>query len=217
VLKEVEKPKIKPARLIDTIADVGSLFMAIMYILYVVLLLIFKLGPPWLNWCMLSITIIYIIFFVSKVAALNSLFEKKQFQRQARFILRYSKWAMKIINATFVCIAIATTKDTSHNVIMLVGVFVVGFSFLISVMWDVLWVIVRRRMKDFKGDWDNLSPTDRSKRVEMILDAFFHSLDNITGVDITESVKTTAAGRLKKQDQELLSQGQISKEFPEST
>ena len=135
--------KIKPARIFDTMADVGSLFMAIMYTLYVALLLIFELGTRWLNWCMLGITIIYFIFFMIKISALNTILDKKNVARRARFILRYSKWAMKIINAAFVCIAIATTRHGDNNVIMMVGVFVVGFSFLISVLWDVLWFIMR--------------------------------------------------------------------------
>ena len=192
--------KIKPARLFDTMADVGSLFMAVIYTLYVVLLLIFDLGTRWLNWCMLGITFIYVIFFIVKIVALNSILAKKNVQRHAKFFLRYSKWSMKIINATFVCIAIATTRNES-NIIMMVGVFVVGFSFLISVLWDVAWFIISRKLSEIRINWNNLSRKDKNKRIEMIIDTLIQSLDSITGVDITESVAITA-GRRIRQDQE---------------
>jgi len=201
--------KIKPARIFDTLADVGSLFMAVVYILYVALLLIFDYGTTWLNWTMLGITIVYILFFVIKLSAINGIFEKRGVQRRAKFIIRYSKWSMKLINAAFVCTAIATTRNSEGNVLMMVGIFIVGFSFLISVLWDVAWFVVRRKMNDLKLNWDNLSQVDKSKRIEMIVDTFIHSLDSITGVDVTQSVQLTAAVRQnRKSDQEDKPTGQ---------
>lgn len=186
--------KIKPARIFDTIADVGSLGMATLYVLYVALLLIFKLGTPWLNYCMLAITFIYIVFFVAKIAALNAILEKNKVQKRARFILRYSKWSMKLINAVFVILSIATTSQFyDADVIMMVGVFLVGFSFLISVMWDTVWFIVRRKLRFYKQGWDGLSTVEKNKRIEQIVGVFIESLDNFAGVKITESV--TFVGR----------------------
>jgi hypothetical protein len=190
----------KAGKLFDTISDVGSLFMSFLYIMYVTLLLAFDIGTVWLNWAMFVITFLYIAFFITKVVILNKYFEKKNYTRMARFILRYSKLSMRIINAIFVCIAIATTRDTGKNTIMIVGVFLVGFSFLVSVMWDVVMFIFRRRMRDFKEGWDNLSHHDKNKRVEYVLDSLFKGIDNLTGIDLAGSVKTSAVKRLQKED-----------------
>ena len=198
-----KKENLKPKRVIDTLTDVGSVFMATIYILYVVLLLSLGFGTLWLNWCMLAITLTYIIFFITKIVALNRIFEKNNMERTARFVLRYSKWSMKIINAAFVCIAIATTKANEGNILMLVGIFVVGFSFLVSVLWDVTWFIIRKKAAVFKLNWDSLTREEKRNRIEMIFDSLIHNLDNLAGVDITESVVTsTADRRVRKQVRE---------------
>ena len=188
-------------RVFDSIADVGSLFMAILYILYVALLLIFHLGTLWLNYFMLAITILYIAFFIVKLVSLNKILEKNNVGRNVRFILKYSKWSMKIVNASFVIIAIATTSSQSNNIIMMLGIFLVGFSFLISVMWDIGWFVARRKLGELKDGWDNLSLEEKHKRIEMFLGSLMKSLDSITGVDVAKSLSITASAdrRRKKQ------------------
>ena len=185
-------------RIFDSIADIGSLCMAILYVTYVALLLIFHLGTMWLNYFMLVITIIYISFFITKLISLNKILEKKIVKQNIRYILRYSKWSMKLLNALFVIIAIATTSHQSNNFILVLGVFLVCFSFLISVMWDVCWFIARRKLNELKNGWNNLSREEKNKRIEMFIGSFMRSLDSITGVDIAESVAVTAVGQKQK-------------------
>ncbi|MCL2228899.1 MAG: hypothetical protein FWC00_03665 [Firmicutes bacterium] len=191
----LKKKKAKAARIFDTISDIGSLFMATIYILYVVLLLIFDVGVLWLNWSMFGITILYIIFFVVKMSTLNKLAEAKIIKRRTLFAFRYSKWAMKIVNAVFVIIAVATTQHTAGNVFLMIGVFVVGFSFLISVMWDVTWFVLRRKFRDIWQGWENLSPEEKGDRINMLIDRLLQSIDNIAGVDVKQEV---VLSRLKK-------------------
>ena len=58
-------------RIFDTVADVGSIVMASIYFIYVGLLLMFGLGVLWLNYVMLGITLLYLIFFIIKMFTFN--------------------------------------------------------------------------------------------------------------------------------------------------
>jgi len=197
-----KKKKFKTGQIFDTLADVGSLFMAILYILYVALLLIFEFGTPWLNYCMLGITFFYIIFFALKMTTLNKIIEMKNVQRKTRFILKYSKWSMKLINAIFITLLIATaSRHDSGNIFMMIGVFIAIFSFVISIMWDVGWYIARRRMREFRTNWNTLSRQQKNARISTLLEDFLQSLDYLTGADVSEKL-TVGGQRTKKQDQE---------------
>jgi len=192
----------KAVRVFDTIADIGSLMMALLYILYVALLLIFELGTLWLNYAMLGITIAYIVFFLTKIFLLNRILRKKGVIKTTRLALKYSKWGMKVINATFVALSIASTQlSDSSDVISMMGIFLVGFSFLISVLWDIAWHVVQRKVRELKSDWDSLSRAEKNKRIELIIDSFVTSVDHITGVDITKSLAQNA-GRLADERKE---------------
>jgi len=163
--------------------------MASLYLLYVALLLIFEIGTLWLNIAMLAITVLYIIFLVLKLTTLNRMIEKKGTHRRARKILKYSKWSMKIINAVFVVLLIATTRDHDmNNVFLMIGVLLVLLTFIFSVMWDVLWYIARKRATQLRQGWDNLSREEKNTRISTLLEEFMHSLDYITGADITDQL-----------------------------
>jgi len=207
------KQKFKSGQVFDTIADVGSLFMATLYILYVSILLIFGFGTPWLNYSMLAITIIYIAFFITKLTALNRVMITKQMKKKTRFIVKYSKWSMKIVNAVFIIMLIATaSQHDAGNIFMMIGVFIAIFSFIFSVMWDVAWFIARRRLREFRENWNQLSRKEKNDRIGHLLEDFLHSLDYFTGADISETL-SAAGPRSKKQDQQHKSQEPKPKEL----
>ena len=183
--KKRKKLKLKSGRVLDTISDVGGIFMAIIYTLYVSLLLIFNMGTRWLNWVMLVITFLYIAFFITKIVVLNRMLETKVIQKKTKLALKYSKWSMKIINAAFVIAAIATTTGHSDgSVMMMVGVFIVGTTFIISLAWDILWRIVSKKLREFRIGWDNLSQKEKNDRIQSLIESFLSNIDDIAGVDL---------------------------------
>lgn len=185
----VAKKQIKPGRVIDTLADIGSLVMSVIYALYVTLLLIFDLGTIWLNYGMLCITILYFIFFVLKIVIMNKIFEANKAEKLVRVILKYTKWSMKLINAVFVILVIITAQqDEGGGVLMLVGVFIVLMSFVISVLWDIGLVVVRKRFAELWQGWDRLSKAEKDNRVKSFVAACVSSIDTIAGVNIAQSL-----------------------------
>ena len=193
----LKNKKIKAGRVLDTIADVGSLLVSCVYFAYVILLLAFHLGMRWLNWAMLFITILYLGFFVAKLVALNRLFERNNKERLARFVLRYSKWAMKLVNALFVVLSVVSTKDVEGSMLLLIGVMMVILTFVISVLWDITVIIVRRKYKELWIGWDKLTPAEKSERIEMVINSFVTSIDAMAGVNLVKGIKIKAP-RLKE-------------------
>jgi len=195
------KNKFKTGQVFETIADVGSLLMAFLYIVYVSLLLIFEFGSRWLNIGMLVIAFIYLAFFITKISALNNIIISRGVQRKARMILKYSKWAMKAINATFVILLITTAHHhDSGNIFMMIGVFIALFSFITSVMWDVCWFIARRKLREFRVGWEQLSREQKNARISTAFEDFLQNLDYLTGADIMEKVTSGGAQSKKIQD-----------------
>jgi signal transduction histidine kinase len=212
VQENPEKNKIrlvKAGRVLDTITDVGSLAITVVYFLYVTLLLFFDMGTPWLNYAMLVITILYFAFFITKIFSLNRLFEKKRYIRTARFALKYSKWAMKLINAVFVMLSIATTQSANGggDVMMMVGVFIVVLSFAISILWDVVFFIFRRKFRVIWQGWESLSRREKNERIETIIGSFVNNFDALAGVNLAESVRGAHDkhnGILIEKDEEMI-------------
>jgi hypothetical protein len=182
--------KIRAGRIFDTLADMGSLFMTVIYFVYVALLLFFKMGVLWLNICMLVITILYAAFFITKIAALNRIFAKNNAERSARFALRYSKWAMKMINAAFVILSVASAQQYGGgDVLMLIGVLIVLISFTVSVLWDVAFFYFKRRFRDLWKDWGKLTRDEKHERIENFMGQIINEIDTLAGVDLVESIK----------------------------
>jgi hypothetical protein len=195
----------RAGRIFDTIADICSLFMALLYISYVALLLIFDIGTKWLNYTMLAITVAYIVFFTIKIFTLNRILSNKKINRGTRMALKYSKWSMKLINAVFVILSIATSQYAGNNIIAVVGIFIVGFSFLISILWDIAWFVIRTKLRELKTGWDDLSAKEKNKRIELVINTLVKSIDEFAGLDITKSVAKSAeriAVRAQENDNE---------------
>ena len=195
---EPDKKIKKKGRVFDTIADVGSLLLALVYILYVALLLIFDMGQAWLNHCMMGITILYVAFFVAKMMALNRIFACPNTKRVTRLTLKYSKWAMKLINATFVVLSVLTAHSEDNQMIMMVGVFVVLITFTISIIWDIAWFIIRRKFRDMWVGWDKLTREEKNKRIDDMINSFVNNIDALAGVNLAESLSNRRIDNAKE-------------------
>ncbi|MCL2177787.1 MAG: hypothetical protein FWB72_07615, partial [Firmicutes bacterium] len=134
-------------RLFATVADVSSVLMALVYISYVTMLLIFEVGQVWLNWAMLGVAFAYIIFFGIKIFVLNRNNPSLRMRRITNRIYKYTKYGMRIINAAFIIFSIIVVGE-DQSLIALVGVVILIVTFIIAVFWDILTMVVRRRLKD---------------------------------------------------------------------
>lgn len=181
--------KINTGRIFDTIADVGSLLVSAVYFTFIILMLSFGLGTKWLNWAMFALTILYLTFFITKIAALNRLFERNNAERLVRYILRYSKWSMKLINALFVVMSVVSTKDVEGSVLLMVGVLMVIMTFVISVLWDIAAIILKKKLKVLWHGWGELSQEEKNARVSSIIDTLMSGIDTVSGVDIIKLSK----------------------------
>ena len=181
----------KASEFFTTVSDIGSLFMAAIYFLYVALLLIFKIGTTWLNYTMLFITIIYLLFFILKIALLNRIVKEKRAFRITKITLKYTKWGMKLINALFVAISIANVQvsGSGGNVIAFIGILVVGFSFVISILWDTGWWLARRKLYEIRTGWDLLTERQKKSRIELVIGSIIRSLDSVTGLELSQSAE----------------------------
>ena len=193
-----KKNQSKTSRIFTTIGDIGSLFVALLYIVYVAALLLLNIGTLWLNYCMLGLTVIYVVFFILKIFLLNEIITRKKSFRIMRFTLRYSKWGMKLINATFVAFSIANIGLSQHSVVSLVGIVIVGFSFMISILWDISWWVISRKLRDLKTEWDQLSLKEKNQKIEFIIGSFVQSIDNVTGLELSQSAGKLIEGVKEK-------------------
>jgi len=189
-MAKTQRHGIAAGRIFETIADLGSLTMSFFYVIYVTLLLVFHVGPNWLNFSMLGITIAYIVFFLIKIFSLNRILSKTKVKRTFTMSLRYSKWGMRLLNAAFVGFSVAATTISGTHVISLIGIMIVVISFVISVLWDIGWHFVRRKVRELRTGWDNLSQEEKNARVGSVIDNVVKSVDRVTGLDIAASVRS---------------------------
>ena len=179
----------KASQFFTTIADIGSLLMAAVYFLYVALLLILDIGKSWLYYAMLVITILYFLFFVLKLALLNRVVKNKRTFRITRLTIKYSKWGMKLINALFVALSLANVTVSGNNAIALIGIFVVVFSFVVSILWDIGVWFTRRKLREIKIGWDSLTERQKKARIELVIGSIIKSLDSVTGLELAQTAE----------------------------
>jgi len=182
--KAPEFSKQKAFMFFTTIADVGALLVALIYISYVGLMMYFELGTTWINWAMLGITIAYICFFVFKLAYLNrTMTNTGRIKRTVKYANKYTKFGMKLINATFVLLSFVGVHAGEDNTMALVGVMIVAITFIVSILWDIGNYIVRRKVGEMMVAWNELSHEEKSERVELLISGFLRSINNAAIMD----------------------------------
>ena len=167
-----------------TVADIGSLFVAFIYITYVILLMVLGLGVVWLNWVMLSITLLYIGFFFYKIFYLNKVMEHTgKMKRIVKRANKYTKLGMRIINAMFVALSLVGVQLGESHVVALIGILVVGVTFIVSILWDLGNFFVRKKIQEYTIAWNQLSQEEKAERVELIMSGFIRSINNAAILD----------------------------------
>lgn len=214
-----------------TIADVGALFVALIYVSYVGIMMYMRPKAVWLDWVMLSITLLYIIFFVFKILVLNkTMTHVGRIKRIVKFANKYTKLGMRIINAAFVILSLIGSQRNDAHAFALVGVLVVGVTFIVSILWDIGNFVLRRKIQEFTIAWDTLSQEEKSERIELLLTGFIRSINNAAilddyfdiGMNVKKMVGTKLGDRIRLADarrieapQDLGKQEEDEEEFVE--
>ena len=170
--------------LFTTIADVGALVVALVYISYVGLMVYLNLGTRWLNLAMFGVTVAYIAFFLFKLFYLNKKMTRTgKIKRVVKMANKYTKLGMRLINAAFVILSLISVQFGVNQGVALIGVLIVGVTFVVTVLWDIGNFVLRRKIIDYTVAWNSLSREEKAERIELLMAGFMRSLDNISGID----------------------------------
>jgi len=177
------KAKKKFAFVFTTIGDVGGLFVSLIYVAFVAMSIWMEFGNPVINWIMLGITIIYIGFFFFKIFYLNKYTEDAgRVKRIVKISKKYSKLAIRIINATFVTLTLINARG-EEDILALIGVMTVAFTFIFTITWDVVNFFVRKKIHDFAESWKQLSHDEKAERIEHLVSNLIKSVNNAAIID----------------------------------
>jgi len=171
----------KVKRIFVTVTDLASLVMSVIYVVYVTLMLTLPLGgSTWLNYGMLAVTIIYIIFFIIKIFYLNKLNPSQKIKKATKMTVRYTKYGMRLINAIFVVMSLITIRIGVEHLIPVVGVIIFVMTFVISVIWDVGLFFAKRRIRSMLTEWNSLDNKNKKDKIDFFIRRFLETLDNMS-------------------------------------
>jgi len=168
-------------RMFATIKDAAALVMAIIYIVYVSLMLTFDLGTTWLNFAMLGITVVYIIFFLVKIFYINRVAPGNRLSRKVKRINKYTRYGMRFVNATFVLMAILSTGLVlgANDIIAVAGAIVLVMTFVLALVWDIGVFFIKKKIRDMIAFWNSLEPDKKKDKVDLMIEKLLESLDNV--------------------------------------
>ena len=178
-----DKLKKRRANIFVTAADIGGLFMAFLYIIYVALLLLFKVGYPWLNYTMLGITAAYFLFLMIKLLYINRAVPKGKIHRATRLIYRYTKLAMRFINAAVIILSIVNIQLTESHVVAVIGIIVLAITFTITLVWDLCVYFLSKKLKEIRDEWQALEKDQKKEKFDFFVDSILKGLDSVSGLD----------------------------------
>ena len=179
--QKIRKIKKRATRIFTTITDVAALAMAFIYIVFVGLLIAFDLGPLWLNLALLGITVLYVLFFVFKILYINRVAPNSKISKKVKRANRYIKYGMRLVNAIFVMLSIASiqTHIGPAHIIQIVGVITLVMTFVMALVWDLAVFFVRRKIFEVIATWQSLPEDKRRNKIDMMIERFLEGLDGI--------------------------------------
>jgi len=170
---ELKKKKVV---VLATLGDVGVLLMSFLYVSYIAMLLIMGMGVFWLNIAILALTVVYVLFFIIKILYLNTTSER--LGKWVRLCFKYSKYVMRLINATIVIVSLVNlhAKDGA-DIIKVISIVILVVMLAISVAWDISMIFVRRKIKEVREEWELLPPEDKKNKLEYLVRKVAKSID----------------------------------------
>jgi len=180
-----QKAKKKVFLVFTTIGDVGGLIVSFIYVSFVALSIYLNFGDPIINWIMLGITVAYIGFYLFKMVYLNKNTQNSgRVKRIVKISKKYTKLAIRIINAVFVTLTLVNTHIyDGENAFAMIGVMVVALTFIITVLWDIGNLVIRRKMQQFTQSWTKLGHEEKAERIELLLTGFIKSINDAAIID----------------------------------
>ena len=187
-MPKLKTTRLKVKRMFMTVADIGSLFLSLVYIVFVGMMLITRFGNLILNFIMLGITLLYIGFFIFKIAYLNRHFAttSNRIKRRVKISIKYTKLAMRLTNAVFVVISLVNVRVSAGeltgagHVLQIIGIVIVVTSFAIAMLVDVILWYARRKFKELRHSWRDMSEEEKRERLSFVFQTLIKSLDNVT-------------------------------------
>jgi len=65
----------------------------------------------------------------------------------------------------------------------MIGVMVVAFTFIFTVLWDIGSFFVRKKVHDFAESWAQLSHEEKAERIELLMAGLIKSVNNAAIID----------------------------------
>jgi len=175
IKKKIKKVK----RIFVTITDVASIFMAFLYIVYVAMMIAFPLGTMWLNFGMLGITIVHMIFLIVKILYLNKVCASRMIKKVTKQTIRIVKYGMKGVNAVFIVLGTLSVTLAPSHIFSMMGVMIFVFTFILSVTWDIVLFFVKRKIKNVLNEWNSLCKDGKKEKVDFLIERLLQSIDEM--------------------------------------
>jgi len=172
-------------------------------------MLIMRIGYRALNFAMLGVTIAYILFFVFKIFYINRIDHKKKIRKITKIVYKYTKFAMRFVNAAFVVVSLFNARQSENNLVAIVGIVVLLITFVFSVLWDVCIRIVKRKLRELLAGWNALDGKEKKDKIDFYLEGLINSLDNISGLEEYVEVGKNA-GRMVGEKLNLVETKQVA-------
>jgi len=201
---EKGKTKKKAFLVFTTVGDAINLLVSFIYVAFVVLSMAIPpgFGDKFLNAIMLGITIPYMGFFVVKIIFLNTRMQNPgKVKRVVKISKKYVKLAIRIINAAFITLTMINAHNSNNdNTFAMIGVMVVAFTFIFTVLWDIGSFFIRKKVHDFAQSWAQLSHEEKAERVEHIVTDLIRNINNAAIIDdyfdVALNIKRLIDGKL---------------------
>ena len=163
-------------RIFATVNDVGVLIMCLIYVVYIAVLYVLNVGVFWLNIAMASLTGAYFFFVIAKLVYLNA--RPNRVGRIVGLIYKYSRYLMRLINTTILVISIVSLGLTDDiDLIMVVGIAALVVMLTISLAWDLGMIVIRRKIREFRNNWENLPPEEKHDKLELLIKTLAGAFD----------------------------------------
>lgn len=207
-------------RTFATVTDLGGIFVSLVYVMYVAMLLFMKIGYPVINYIMIAISVLYIIFYLVKIFYINKInFKVKKLKRTAKFVYKYSKYGVKLIHSLIVILSLINIRanvSDSGKMAAIIGLIVIVVLLVLSIVFDIVVYFVKKKLRILAAQWHNLDAESRKDKIDFLVESLIQSLDNMSALDDYVEVGRKAKKLVTKRfsyDGKLLEETEES--FPE--
>jgi len=152
-------------RALSLIADVCGIIFALVYIVFVTMLLVIDFGNRTLGIFLIAVSAVYIIFSLVNIFIL----EGRKSQKIIKRIYRYTKYAMRLINMVFVIASLVAMPFGTGQIVAVISVIVLLVSFVLSIIIDITVIVIKSvikaAIKDIKQEFAEFAAAPDNTRL----------------------------------------------------